>query len=349
MDWNIFSLLTIDGLVNGSMYLLAGLGLVLVFSVTRVVFIPFGSIAVYAAFSLAAFQAGNVPATIGLVVIFALLATIVEVVSLIRKHDVKRIPKAILCWGILPLIPCALAWGVVKTQAPEYALLIASILLVVPVGPLLGRIVFQPIANASVLVLLIVALALEFVASGLALFFFGPEGIRTNSLVSGSLSFGSVTISAYVMLVILSAVVVSVLFFFLFGRTLMGKALRATSINRTGARLIGARPERTAVIAYSVASLLAGFIGVLMSPQTTFYYDSGFLIGLKSFVAAIIGGLVSYPITAIGALGVGIFERFASFWNGELKEAIVFGLLIPILLIRSWLASGGEEDEEDHE
>ena len=114
-----------------------------------------------------------------------------------------------------------------------------------------------------------------------------------------------------------------------------GKALRATAVNRVGARLVGIRPARTALLAYGFASLLAGLIGVLIAPVTTMYYDSGFLIGLKAFVAAIIGGLVSYPLTAIGALAVGVVESFASFWSGALKDVIVFSLLIPVLLLRS--------------
>ena len=113
------------------------------------------------------------------------------------------------------------------------------------------------------------------------------------------------------MLMIASAVVLSGLFFLAFERTVAGKALRATAVNRVGARLVGIRPARTALLAYSCASLLAGLIGVLVAPVTTMYYDSGFLIGLKAFVAAIIGGLVSYPLTAVGALAVGVVESFA--------------------------------------
>ena len=74
------------------------------------------------------------------------------------------------------------------------------------------------------------------------------------------------------------------------------------------------------------------------------YYDSGFLIGLKAFVAAIIGGLVSYPLTALGALAVGVVESFASFWSGALKDVIVFSLLIPVLLLRSFLLGHAEEE-----
>jgi branched-chain amino acid transport system permease protein len=80
---------------------------------------------------------------------------------------------------------------------------------------------------------------------------------------------------------------------------------------------------------------------------TTVYYDSGFIIGLKAFVGAIIGGLVSYPGTAIGAVLVGLLESFASFWNSSLKEVVVFSVLIPVLLWRS--LSLGQVDEEDAE
>jgi branched-chain amino acid transport system permease protein len=80
---------------------------------------------------------------------------------------------------------------------------------------------------------------------------------------------------------------------------------------------------------------------------TTIYYDSGLLIGLKAFVAAIIGGLTSYPLTALGALAVGLVESFASFWSGAIKDVIVFGLLIPVLLLRSAFSAHAEEEPEE--
>jgi branched-chain amino acid transport system permease protein len=348
MTWDIALILGVDGLANGAIYLLAGLGLVLIFSVTRVVFVPFGDIAVFAALSLAAFETGRVPPTIGLVAFLALIALLTELGSLARRREFRHAPKAVLVWGILPLVPCAMAWMVAHQGAPAAIQVAVSILLVVPIGPLLARVVFQPIADASVLVLLIVALALEFLLSGLGLLFFGPEGSRTSPLATGSLTLADgFAVSGQVVLMVGVAIVVSGLFFLVFERTSMGKALRATAINRVGARLVGIRPARTAMLAYGCASLLGGFIGVLIAPVTTMYYDSGFIIGLKAFVAAIIGGLVSYPATALGALAVGIFESFASFWSGALKDAIVFSLLIPVLMMRSYMAKNQEEEIEE--
>ncbi|MGD9943562.1 MAG: branched-chain amino acid ABC transporter permease [Burkholderiaceae bacterium] len=347
MTWDVALILGIDGLANGAVYLLAGLGLVLIFSVTRVVFVPFGDVAAFAALSLAAFEQNRLPPTIGLVLTLAALALAAEIVSLLRRGEAARIPRAVLGWGVLPAIPCALAWAVAGQPLPSAVHIVVAILLVVPITPLVARLVLQPIADASVLVLLIVSLALHFLLSGLGLMFFGPEGSRTAPLVGGAISLGGFSVSGQVLLMIASAVVLSALFFLAFERTVMGKALRATAVNRVGARLVGIRPARTALLAYGFASLLAGLIGVLVAPAMTMYYDSGFLIGLKAFVAAIIGGLVSYPLTAIGALAVGLAESFASFWSGALKDVIVFSLLIPVLMLRSYLAVHTEEETEE--
>ena len=348
MTWDVALILGIDGMANGAVYLLAGLGLVLIFSVTRVVFVPFGDVAAFAALTLAAFEAGRLPPTVGLVLTLAALAVIAEVVGLVRRRQLAGIPRAVLGWGVLPALPCLLAWALAGRQVPHAVLIATAILLVVPITPLVARVALQPIADASVLVLLIASLALHFLLSGLGLLFFGPEGSRTAPLAGGTLSLGGgFSVTAQALLMMGAAVVLSAIFFLAFERTAIGKALRATAVNRVGARLVAIRPARTALLAYTFSSLLAGMIGVLVAPVTTMYYDSGFLIGLKAFVAAIIGGLVSYPLTALGALAVGIVESFGSFWSGALKDVIVFSLLIPVLMIRSAMTRHSEEEVEE--
>ena len=70
--------------------------------------------------------------------------------------------------------------------------------------------------------------------------------------------------------------------------------------------------------------MIGALSGLLIGPTTTVFYDSGFLIGLKGFVAAVIGGLSSYPGALVGALFVGVIESFGSFWASAFKEVIVF-------------------------
>ena len=117
-------------------------------------------------------------------------------------------------------------------------------------------------------------------------------------------------------------------------------------MNRLGARLVGIRTALSGQIAFLLAAVIGATSGILIVPITTLYYDTGFLIGLKGFVAAIIGGLISYPLTAIAALLVGTVESFSSFYASNFKEVIVFALIIPVLLLRS-LAAPAVDDEKE--
>ncbi|WP_249142289.1 ABC transporter permease subunit [Bradyrhizobium sp. AUGA SZCCT0160] len=348
MTTEIAIILLLDGIANGAIYLLAGLGLVLIFSVTRVVFVPFGDITAFCVLSIAAFELGRVPGTIWVVAILAVIATVVDAAGHYRSGEHARIPRSIFLYGLLPLIPCVLAWVAASYALPQVVQIVLALVLVLPIAPLLDRIAFRPAADASVLVLLIIALAVHFAISGLGLMAFGAEGFRIRPLVNGIYSFGGVIVSAQVLLMLVTAALLSLLFFLFFERSMSGRALRATAVNRIGARLVGIRPARTGTIAYFIASLLAGVSAILIGPTTTIYYDSGFMIGLKAFIGAIIGGFTSYPIAALGAVFVGIMESFASFWSSSYKEVIVFGLLIPVLLWQSW-KSAGHADEEGEE
>ena len=350
MSWDIALILSVDGMAGAAIYLLAGLGLVLVFSVTRVIFVPFGDIAVFGALTLAFLEAGRWPPTFGLVAALAALTVLRESLGIVRTGSYARLPRTLLLWGFLPILPCLPALVLAGRDMPALAEIGLAVALVLPIAPLMARLVFHPIADASILVLLIASLVMHFLLSGLGLLFFGPEGFRTQPFIRGTAYLApGLSVSIQVILMMGTSIILSALFFLAFERTLMGKALRATAVNRVGAQLVGIRPAVTATITFCAVSLLAGFVGVLIAPSTTMYYDSGLSIGLKAFVAAIIGGLGSYPLTAIGAVAVGMLESFASFWNGALKDVIVFALLIPALLVRSHFSGHAENEAEEEE
>jgi branched-chain amino acid transport system permease protein len=220
-----------------------------------------------------------------------------------------------------------------------------TLLLVVPFGPILYRIAYEPLAEASVLVLLIVSVGVHLALTGLGLVFFGAEGSRTPAFAEGSVTIGTMSISWQSVAVVGTSLALIVALYLFFELTLYGKALRATAVNRRGARLMGISTVMSGRLTFGVAALIGTFSGMLIAPITTIYYDSGFLIGLKGFVAAIIGGLASYPIAAGGAILVGLLESFSSFWASAYKEVIVFTLIIPVLLLRS-MTSRHVEDEE---
>jgi branched-chain amino acid transport system permease protein len=345
MDLSIAAFLMQDGITNGAIYALLALALVLVFTVTRIVWIPSGEFVTYGTLTLAGLQLGKPPGTVGLLIGVAVVAAAVETVSTLRRREWRRLPARLGLWLGLPLAIAAVVWWAAPRALPLPLQIALALAAVTALGPLLYRIVYQPIADASVLVLLIVSVAVHFALTGLGLWFFGAEGSRTPAFTSASFQAAQLTFSAQSLLVVGTSVVLIGALYLFFGRTLYGKALRATAINRIGARLVGISPNFAGALTFVLAALLCAFCGVLIGPITTVYYDSGFLVSLKGFVGAIIGGLVSYPLAAAGALLVGLLESFSSFWASAFKEVIVFTLIIPVLLWRSLTTRHHEEDE----
>ncbi len=345
MNISIALLLVQDGITNGAIYALLALALVLVFTVTRVIFVPSGEFVTYGTLTLAALQLGKPPGTVGLLLGLAAVAGLMELYAAGREGSWRGLPRRI---GLYVAIPSAIA-GIVYAVAPLSLAFPLQILLTVAIvtalGPVLYRVAYQPLAGASVLVLLIVSVAAHFTMVGLGLWFFGAEGSRTPPFTTASLRFGDVTFSGQSLLVLLFSVTLIGALYLFFDRTLYGKALRATALNRVGARLVGVSPSLAGSLTFTLAAMLCAFSGVLIGPITTIYYDSGFLISLKGFVGAIIGGLSSYPLAAAGSLLVGLLESFSSFWASAFKEVIVFTLIIPVLLWRSLTTHHHEEDE----
>src|SRR5207237_7120512 len=97
-------------------------------------------------------------------------------------------------------------------------------------------------------------------------------------------------------IIFIASIALIVLLYLFFERTLTGKALRATAVNRAGARLMGISSSGAGRLAFLMAAFIGALSGLLIGPTTTVFYDSGFLIGLKGFVAAVFAGLSSYPL-----------------------------------------------------
>ncbi|MGE0799585.1 MAG: branched-chain amino acid ABC transporter permease [Lautropia sp.] len=344
MDWQIALLLLQDGLTNGAVYALLGIAIVLVFAVTRVIFVPQGEFVAYGALTLASLQAGQVPGSVWLLLVVAAVVALIDGWRLIRDGAAAALPRMLLrTVGVAAMIAAA-AWWLAPLALPLALQIVLVLAIITPLGPLLYRAIYRPLADASVLVLLIASVALHFALTGLALVFFGAEGFRTPAFSDAAIELGPLRIggqSLWIYGITLLLIVAMALFF---GYSLIGKALRATAFNRTGARLIGFSPTSAGLLTFTLAAFLGTLSGVLIGPIVTIYYDSGFLIGLKGFVAAIVGGLASYPVTALGAILVGALEAFASFWASGYKEVIVFTLIIPVLI---WLSLTTPHQEEE--
>jgi branched-chain amino acid transport system permease protein len=347
LNGQIALLLIQDGIVNGAVYALLALAIVLVFAVTRVLFVPQGEFVTFGALSLAALQLGQIPGIVWLLGASALFTALVEIVAALRAGRASRIPRTLGYWVAIPAAIIGMTLWLAPLKPPLAVQIALALALVVPLGPITYRLCFQPLANASVLVLLIASVAVHFALQGFGLLFFGAEGFRVAPYSEARWEFGAITVNGQTLSVIGASVALMLLLYLFFERTLLGKALRATAVNRVGARLVGISANAAGRLAFTLAALIGAVSGVLIIGFTTLYYDSGFLIGLKGFVGSVVGAVVSYPLAAVGALLVGLFESFGSFWQSAYKEAIVFSLLIPVLLWRS--LSTRHPDEEDEE
>ncbi|HQC84502.1 MAG TPA: branched-chain amino acid ABC transporter permease [Rhodoferax sp.] len=344
MDATIASILLLDGLTNGAVYALLGLATVLVFAVTRVIFIPQGEFVAYGALTLAIMQTGKVPGTVWLLLILAVVTSLVEGVAQWRhQRNATRAIKA----ALKMLLPSVVIAGVTAWAAPHNLHIgiqaVLSVALVTAFGPLVYRLAYQSLEAATPLVLLIVSVGVHFTMTGLGLLFFGAEGFRNPTFSDLRLPLGPVVFSGQALIIFAASIALIVLLWLFFERSLYGKALRATAVNRLGARLMGISSNGAGQLTFLMAALIGALSGLLIGPTTTIFYDSGFLIGLKGFVAAVIGGLSSYPLALVGALFVGTVEAFASFWASAFKEVVVFSLVLPILLWRS--VAGGHDEE----
>ncbi len=341
MDSSILLALIQDGIVSGAIYALLALALVLVFAVTRTILIPVGEVVSFAALTYANLDNGKPPA-----VLILLLG--LGVAAFLRGAIFSR-GRALIQLGVETLIvPGTIAFAATLLAPLQLGVAmnaVIAIAVVAPLCPLLYRLAFAPLAEASVLVLLIAAVGTHLAISGLGLLVFGPEGARGVPFSDAVVQLGPIIFPGQAICVLAATLCVMGGLWAFFRFTLAGAALRATAINRRGARLVGIPTENAGLQAFWLAGLIAAGSGVLIAPLTTVYYDGGFLIGLKGFVAAIVGGLASYPAAALAAILVGIVESFSSFWASAFKEVIVFAGIIPVLLWRS-LRHVSVEDEE---
>ncbi len=345
MDFSIASILLLDGITNGAVYALLGLATVLVFTVTRVIFIPQGEFVAYGALTLAILQTGKVPGTVWLLLILATVAAMMDIAAEWKRHP-KLLPalKAGLRTLLVPTVISGITFLLAPTQPHLAIQALLSVAIVTAFGPLVYRVAYQSLADATSLVLLIVSVGVHFAMTGLGLLFFGAEGFRNPPFWDMRLNLGPIAITGQMIIIGITLVALIVMLWMFFERSLYGKALRATAVNRLGARLMGISSQTAGQMTFAMAALIGALSGLLIGPSTTVFYDSGFLIGLKGFVAAVIAGLSSYPGALIGAMFVGVVESFGSFWASAFKEVIVFTIILPVLLARS--LTSGHSDEE---
>ena len=345
MDLDIALVLGQDGVTSGAIYALLALCIILVFTVTRILLIPLGEFAVFGALTLASIQAGTPSLIVWLVVALFLMNAVLDVYAKVRYQQSFK-PKVFIATAVYMLLLLIAMYQLPLAELPMWAQILLTLAVVTPLGPQIYRTFFQPLVAEKPLVLLIVSIAVHVALVGLGLVVFGPNGAQTQPFSEASFELGSLIVSSQTLAIIAAFFIMIFVLWYFFEKTLYGKALHATAVNRIGAQLMGISPIFAGKLTFVMAAFIGSLSGILIAPVTTLYYDSGFILSLKGFVGAIIGGLISFPVAAAGAVVVGVIESFSMFWASDYKEIIVFTLIIPFLLWKSLTTRHVEEDEE---
>ena len=220
---------------------------------------------------------------------------------------------------------------------------IVSILIAMVVCTLLGVIVevlaYRPLRKASSLAVLITAIGVSYLLQNAALLIWGSAPKTFSSVVpfgSVSLFNGDLIITGESIVTVAACVVIMICLTVFTKKSRMGKAMRAVSEDKDAAQLMGINVNKTIAITFAIGSALAAIAGVLLcSAYPALTPTTGSMPGIKAFTAAVFGGIGSIPGAMIGGVLLGVIEIFSkSYISSELADAIVFGVLIVVRLVK---------------
>ena len=217
---------------------------------------------------------------------------------------------------------------------------IFSVVLAVITSTLLGvvieKVAYTPLRSAPRLSLLITAIGISFLLENGAQLLFGADTKSMDTLVPGNVTFGPVTVSYTAILTIIVAVIAMVALTLLVQKTKLGKAMRAVSEDMGAAQLMGISLNKTISFTFAIGSALAGIGSVLyLCAYQQASPTMGSMLGLKAFVAAVLGGIGSIPGAMVGGFAIGLLEALVSAVNLSVwKDGVVFAILIVVLLVK---------------
>ena len=206
-------------------------------------------------------------------------------------------------------------------------------------GVVIERLAYRPLREAPSLAVLITAIGVSYLLQNSALLIWKSDPKVFPNVVdlpNITLFDGRLVISSVSIVTVLACVGVMVGLTLFTQKTKMGKAMRACSDDKSAAQLMGINVNTTISMVFAIGSGLAAIAGVLLcSAYPTLMPTTGAMPGIKAFTAAVFGGIGSIPGAALGGILLGIIEIFAKAYIGtELADAIVFGVLIIVLLVR---------------
>lgn len=204
------------------------------------------------------------------------------------------------------------------------------------VGILLGKFAIEPAKNADILTLIIITIGASLTIRGLVQVTLGKANHALPAFSGETpIRVMGASLMPQSLWVIGVALVLMIALGWFFGRTRTGKAMLATSYNKVAAQLIGVNTKVILLLSFFLSAILGAAGGIILAPMTYTSYDIGVMLGLKGFVAAILGGLGGGAGAIAGGLILGIAESMAAgYISSSYKDAVPFVLILLILFFK---------------
>lgn len=222
---------------------------------------------------------------------------------------------------------------------PVFVAVAAAVIVCTILGIVIERLAYKPLRKATSLAVLITAIGVSYFLQNIALLIWGSTPKTFNSIVSFdsiALFNGQLIITAESIVTVGACILIMIALTTFTKKSKMGKAMRAVSEDKDAAELMGINVNVTISVTFAIGSALAAIAGVLLcSAYPVLIPTTGAMPGIKAFTAAVFGGIGSIPGAMLGGILLGIIEIFSkSYISTALSDAIVFGVLIIVLLVR---------------
>ncbi len=260
--------------------------------------------------------------------VYALLA-----VGLIAVYTVRHVIN--IAQGDFAMLAGLGGVWMVSAGMPLFLAILVAILTVTLVAVVMERVVIARVKNLTPLMSIIITLGVSTLLQAIMLIVWGPEAKGLPRFPGTDLMIAGVSIRSQEFWMMGALVVVGGGIVLFYEKSRWGKALRACAEQPVAARIVGISPVAASVLAFAIAGFVGAVAGVVASPIYLSIWSGGLLLGLKGFVAAVLGGFVSFRAAIVGALLLGMIEAYvAGYVASGLRDGVAFLVLILVLVVR---------------
>ena len=238
--------------------------------------------------------------------------------------------------GEFAMFGALISISLVKANVPLWLAIILSIVIVAAIGGIFERTAIHTARKSSMTTLIIITIGVAIAFRGIAILIWGtqPQTLPPFTDNTPIQFFEAVLLPQNLWAIGLSIVILIIMMYF-FNYTFTGKSLTACVVNPFAARLMGINPNKMSLLAVVVSAGIGALAGTVIAPISGATYDMGMMLGIKAFVAAVVGGLTNAPAAIAGAFLIGIIEAFTEgLWSSGLKDVVSFSLLLLILFLK---------------